>query len=141
MKLYYAKGACSLAVRITLHEMNIPCAFEAVNLKTKQTETGMDYLNINTKGAVPAQLVNTHELLTENAVIQQYLAETYQATRLLPPINTMERYHVLEWLNYISTDLHKGCSPFFNPNLPEDLKETTFRPALKNKFAVVDQRL
>ena len=68
MKLYYAKGTCSLAVRIALHEMNIPAEFEAVNLKTKQTETGKDYLTINTKGSVPA-LLDGQEFITENAVI------------------------------------------------------------------------
>jgi glutathione S-transferase len=140
MKLYYSKGACSLAVRIALHEMNIPCEFEAVNLKTKQTESGEDYLKINPKGAVPT-LLDGKEVITENAVIQQYLADKQKATNLLPPIGDIKRYKILGWLNYVSTDLHKDCGLFFNPHMPEDVKENIFRPLLKNKLLAVDQHL
>src|SRR5688572_12009519 len=113
MKLYYSKGACSLAVRIILHEIGAACEFEAVDLATKKTETGMDFLKINPKGAVPTLILDDKAILTENAVIQQYLAEKYHATQLLPPLGDMKRYRVLEWLNFISTDLHKSCGPLF----------------------------
>lgn len=141
MKLYYSRGACSLAVRIALHEMQIPFEAEAVNLKTKQTETGADYYKINPKGVVPVLLLDNNQVLTENSVIQQYLADTKKAENLLPPVGKMERYRVLEWLNFVSTELHKGCSPLFNPAIPETLKDEIFRPALKNKLAVVEKQL
>ncbi len=141
MKLYYSKGACSLAVRILINELQIPCEYEAVNLKTKQTASGADFLKINPKGSVPALLLDNNVLLTENAAIQQYLADTYKATQLLPPVGDQKRYTVLEWLNFISTELHKSCGPIFNPNIPEQLKEDGFRPYLKAKINFVEQQL
>src|SRR5690349_3300917 len=110
MKLYYSKGACSLAVRIALHELGIPCEFEAVDLKAKKTEKGADFFKINPKGAVPTLVLDDHTVLTENAVIQQYLADKQKAFEVLPPVNDMKRYRALEWLNFVSTELHKGCS-------------------------------
>lgn len=141
MKLYYSPGACSLAVRITLHEIGIPCEFEAVNLQNKITASEKDYFKINPKGAVPALQLDNQQVLTENAVIQQYLADTHKAHSLLPSIENFERYLVLEWLNYISTDLHKGCGPLFNSALPEEIKASFFRPLLKNKLKFVDAHL
>jgi len=141
MKLYYSKGACSLVVRIALHEMKIPCEYESVNLRTKKTETDADFYKINPKGAVPALQLESGEILTENAAIQQYLADTFKAEQLLPPVSDIKRYRVLEWLNFIATDLHKGCSPFFNPMLSDQVKEEIFLPILKNKFHYVEQHL
>jgi glutathione S-transferase len=141
MKLYYSKGACSLAVRITLHEIGAACEFESVDLKTKKTASGDDYLQINPKGAVPALTLDNQEILTENAAIQQYLADHCKATQLLPLPTDFKRYRILEWLNFISTDLHKGCGPFFNPNIPEEIKDNIFRPILKSKLDFVEQRL
>lgn len=140
MKLYYSKGACSLAVRIVIHEIGIPCDFEAVNLHTKLTENGADFLNINPKGAVPTLALDDGEVLTENAVIQQYLADTNK-TSLLPPQGDIQRYHALKWLNFVSTDLHKSFSPLFNPKLPEEVKEEIFKPLIKSKLSFVNQHL
>lgn len=141
MKLYYKKGACSLAVRILIHELGIPCEFEAVDLKTKKTETGADFLKINPKGAVPTLVLDNKEVLTENAVIQQYLADHQKANHLLPATNDLKRYRVLEWLNFVSTDLHKNCAPFYNPNMPEDVKENIYKPIVRNKLTFVEQHL
>ncbi len=141
MKLYYSKGACSLAVRILLHEMGIPCEFELVNLQTKKTEKGEDFLAINPKGAVPTLKLDTGEILTENGVIQQYLADKHHATKLFPPNTQFDHYQVLEWMNYVATDLHKNCSPLFNPNIPAELKEKMFVPYLRTKFDYVDKHL
>ncbi|MBS0359105.1 MAG: glutathione transferase GstA [Proteobacteria bacterium] len=141
MKLYYTPGACSLVIRILLHEMTANADFEAVDLATKKTETGKDFFAINQKGAVPTLVLDNEEVLTENAMIQQYLADHYKATNLLPPIGDLKRYRVLEWLNYIATELHKGLSPFFNPHIPKDIKENVFAAALKNKLTYLSQRL
>ncbi len=140
MKLYYSKGACSLAVRIALCEMEIPCEFEAVNLKTKQTEKDVNFLTINPKGSVPALLLDNNEVLTENSVIQQYLADNYVATSLLP-IAGLRRFRILEWLNFISTDLHKACSPLFNAKVSEEAKEEIFKPILKSKLDFTNAQL
>jgi glutathione S-transferase len=141
MKLYYSKGACSLAIRICIHEIGIPCEFESVNLQTKKTETGTDFLNINPKGAVPVLVLDNQEILTENAIIQQYLADEYNAKDLLPTTNNFERYRVLEWLNYVSTELHKGAASLFNSKIPDTIKEEIFIPMLKAKLDFVDKHL
>src|SRR5262249_4239439 len=66
---------------------------------------------------------------------------TYKAIELLPSPGTFKRYRVLEWLNYVTTELHKGCSPLFNPKLPAEIKDQIFIPALKNKLNFLDQHL
>ncbi len=139
MKLYYSKGACSLAIRIAIHELGLSCEFESVDLKAKKTEKGDDFFEINTKGSVPALKVNTDTLLTEGAVILQYLADTHVEPRLLPKVGELERYRVLEWLNFTATDLHKGCTPFFNPKMPEDIKENIFKPNLKKSLTTLEK--
>lgn len=141
MKLYYSKGACSLAVRITLHELNLSCVYEAVDLKTKKTETDQDYLKINPKGAVPALLLDNDEVLTENSAIHQYLADKNHATELLPDVRDLKRYRVIEWLNFVSTDLHKGFGPLFNSDVPEKDKKEIFIPIIKKKLKFVDDHL
>lgn len=141
MKLYYADSVCSLAVRITLHELNIPCEFEAVDLKTKQTKSGSDYLTINPKGAVPALVLNNSQILTENAVILQYLADSNQANHLLPPVGDFKRYRTLEWLNFIGMDLHRYCSPLFWSKVPEVVKNELYWPILSKKLSIVETHL
>ncbi len=138
MKLYYSTGTCSLAIRIILHELNITCEYIAVNLKTKLTEKGVDFFSINSKGSVPVLQLDNGEVLTENSVIQVYLADTYKATSLLPPLGDFNRYRVLEWLNFDSTDIHKGFSPLFNTNVPQDVKDTVFKPLLRKRLDFLD---
>lgn len=141
MKLYYSKGACSLAVRIVIHEMGLACEFEAVDLHTKITASGKNFLEINPKGAVPVLVISDSEVLTENAVIQQYLADKNHATQLLPAMNDLNRYHVLEWLNFISTDLHKAFGSLFDPTFPEELKDTKVKPLIKKRLVYVNSAL
>jgi len=141
MKLYYSKGACSLVVRIIINELGLTCEYESVDLKTKQTKSGADFLKINPKGAVPTIVTNKGDILTENSVIQQYLADDAHADQLLPEIGDFNRYRVLEWLNYITTDVHKGFSPMFNPNIPQEVKEKIFIPNLTSKFTHIDKHL
>lgn len=141
MKLYYSKGACSLAVRINIHELNLPCEFEAVDLKAKKTETGADFLKINPKGVVPTLQISENQFLTENSVIQIYLAEKNHATNLLPAEGNDLRYKVLEWLNFASTELHKMCSPLFNPSVPAEIKESVFVPLLMKRLDYLNEHL
>ncbi len=141
MKLFYAKGACSLASRIILNEIGVAPDFEAVDLQTKQTESGQNFLSVNPKGCVPTLRLENGEILTENCVIMQYLADHYEASNLLPPVGDWQRYRVLEWLNYVSTELHKGFAPIFNRDIAHELKETIFIPKVMEKFQYVDRRL
>lgn len=141
MKLYYASSVSSLAIRITVHELKMACDYESVDLKSKICANGDNYLSINPKGSVPALRLDDNALLTENAVILQYLADTNKAYDLLPPIGHMDRYRALEWLNYITTDLHRYCAPLFWSKIPETLKEDLFTPILSKKLSLVDQHL
>lgn len=141
MKLYYTPGACSLVVRIIIHEIGIDANFESVDLRTKKTETGDDFLSINPKGSVPTLQLEQGEILTENAVILQYLADHSHATQLLPPVGDFRRYRVLEWLNYAATELHKGIGILFNPAITEDIKETIFIPLIHSKLNYLNKHL
>jgi glutathione S-transferase len=140
MKLYFSKGACSLAVRIVAHELGLKLEYESVDLHTKKTASGQDYWIVDHKGSVPALVLNNGEVLTENAVIQMYLADTHPSS-LLPPVSDFQRYRVLEWLNFISTEMHKSFSPLFNPKVPQEIKESIFVPVLKGKLNFVEKLL
>ncbi|STX51401.1 glutathione S-transferase [Legionella busanensis] len=141
MKLYYTQGACSLVERIIINELGLKAQFESVDLKEKRTETGKNYLTINSKGAVPALELDNGEILTENAVILQYLVDEAKATDLLPEIGDLKRYRVLEWVNYITTEVHKSFGALFNPKLSEQVKSNIFIPIIKSKLSFVNQHM
>lgn len=141
LKLYYTKGACSLAARIVINEIGLECEYVSVDLREKKTETGEDYLKINVKGAVPALMTKEGEILTENSVIEQYLADSSHATHLLPSVGEFKRYRVLEWLNYTATDMHKNFGMLFNPYLDQNTKDQIVIPLLKTKLKCIDKNL
>lgn len=122
MKLYYARGTCSLAPHIVLHELGMPFDTEAVNHREKKTASGGDYLAINPKGYVPTLQLDNGEYMSEAAVVLQYLADRRPELALIPAHGSMERYRLLEWLHFISTEVHKSFSPLFNPSVPEEYK-------------------
>ena len=140
MQLYYSRGTCSLVVRIIINELDLPCEFIAVDLKTKKTANGADYLAINPKGAMPALQDKQHPLLTENAIILQYLADTHQS-RLLANVPEWSRYECLEMLNYITTEIHKTFALLFKPNVSDEMKNQFVTPLLESKFNFINQRL
>jgi glutathione S-transferase len=131
MKLYYMPAACSLAPHIALREAALPFDLERVG-RDKKTESGEDYLSINPKGSVPALKLDNGEVLTEAAVIQQYIADKARDRKLIPAVGTSERYRLQEWLNYIASELHKGIGQLFNPAMPEEYK-TTVKQGLGNR--------
>jgi glutathione S-transferase len=117
MKLYYYPAACSLSPHIVLLEAGLPFTLEKVDLGTKKTATGADFLAINSKGAVPALQLDDGRVLTEGPAIVQYLADLKPDSGLAPRPGSFERYQLMEILNYITSELHKGFSPLFNPKL------------------------
>lgn len=125
MKLYYSPGACSLAPHIVLRELGLPFSAVKVNTKTKKTEDGGDYLQINGKGYVPTLELDDGERLTEVAVLLQYLADRAPAAGLAPAQGTMERYRLQEWLNFVATEIHKGFGPLWQPDSTDDEKDRT----------------
>jgi glutathione S-transferase len=122
MKLYYSPGACSLSPHIVLLEAGLPFSVERVDLRTKKTETGADYLAVNPKGAVPALVLDNGALLTEGAVITQYIADQKPDAGLAPRSGSFERYQLMELLNYIASEVHKGFGPLFNPKASSEWK-------------------
>lgn len=140
MKLFYKPGACSLASHIALQESGMDFSLVAVDLTKKQLENGEDYWQVNPKGQVPALLLDDNTLLTEGVAIMQYIADTKADRQLLAPAGSIARYRTLEWLNYIATELHKGFTPLFRPDTPEDFKPTV-RALLEKKLRYVDDAL
>ncbi|AJJ20033.1 MULTISPECIES: glutathione transferase GstA [Yersinia] len=140
MKLFYKPGACSLSPHIVLREAGLDFSIESVDLATKITETGEDYLSINPKGQVPALVLDDGSLLTEGVAIVQYLADLVPDRHLIAPAGTLSRYHAIEWLNFVATELHKGFSPLFNPKTPDEYKVIA-RERLDKQFSYVDSVL
>ncbi|HWQ37741.1 MAG TPA: glutathione transferase GstA [Burkholderiales bacterium] len=125
MKLYFSSGACSLAPHIVLRELGLAHTLVKVDTRKRQTANGDDYLKINGKGYVPALELDDGQVLTEAAVILQYLADRKPEAGLAPAAGTMERYRLQEWLNFIATEIHKGFGPLWKPDSTEDEKERT----------------
>jgi glutathione S-transferase len=140
MKLYYSPGACSLSPHIVASEAGIPIELEKVDLGTKKTQSGKDYLTINPKGYVPALALDDGSVLTEGLAIVQYLADQKPATRLAPPAGTIERYRLQEWLGFIATELHKSFGPLFNKATPEETKKTS-RTNIAKRLDYLNTRL
>lgn len=140
MKLYYAPGACSLAPHIVMNELGIPYDTEAVSLKTHKLSDGTDFYGINPKGYVPVLELDDGTRLTEIAAMLQYLGDLVPEAGLLPAAGTMERYRVVEWLTFISSELHKGFSPLFNAAIPDEVKQI-FRDRLAKRFEYLDRHL
>lgn len=140
MKLYYAPGACSLSPHIVLLEAGLPFTVEKTNLKSKKTEKGTDYLTINPKGSVPALQLDDGQILTEGPAIVQYLADQKPESGLAPRAGTLERYRLMELLNYISSELHKNFGPFFNPSASADWKKAAI-DNLQSRFDWLSRHL
>jgi glutathione S-transferase len=145
MKLYYSPGACSLSPHIVLREAGLPFDLVKVDLKSKKTENGDDFSALNPKGYVPVLELDgiagqSIERLTEGPAIVQYLADQVPGKKLAPPNGTIERARLQEWLNFISTELHKNFSPLFSPATPEDYKRQ-LQERIVNRLSYVDQAL
>jgi glutathione S-transferase len=131
MKLYFSPGACSLSPRIVLMEAGLPFTAEKVDIKSKKTASGADYFGINSKGAVPALELDDGQVLTEGAAIVQYLADLKPDSGLAPRNGTLERYRLMEILNYLGSEVHKGFSPLFHSATPEARKNAVDNLARK----------
>ena len=140
MKLYYSPGACSLSPHIALLEAGLPYDLVKVDLRAKKLENGDDYLKVNPKGQVPALVLDSGELVTEGPVIVQMIADKVSAKNLAPARDTAERYKLLEWLNFITGELHKNFSPLFNPAIPDEVKNF-FKDRIMGKFKYADSQL
>ena len=139
MKLYYSPGACSLSPHIALLEAGLPYDLVKVDLRAKKLENGDDYLKVNPKGQVPALQLDSGELVTEGPVIVQVIADK-AGKGLAPARDSAERYKLLEWLNFVTTELHKNFGPMFSPVLADDAK-AFFKDRVMGKFKYIDSQL
>src|SRR3974377_2215343 len=120
MKLYYFTGACSLASNISLREAGLKFELVKVDRRTRKAADGLDYKEGNPKGYVPALTLHKREGLTENVAVLQYIADRNPAARLAPPAGTMERYRLMEWLGFISSEINKNFLPLFCDHADEE---------------------
>jgi glutathione S-transferase len=121
--LYFTPGACSISPHIALRESGLEFTLDKVDLRQKKTQDGGDFLAVNASGYVPVLRLPSGERMFEGAVIVQYIADQAPDRQLAPPLGTMERYRMMEWLNFIATELHKGQGPLLNVLASPELKE------------------
>jgi len=140
MKLYYSPGACSLSPHIALLEAGLPYDLVKVDVRAKKLENGDDFLKVNPKGQVPVLQLDNGEFVTEGPVIVQMIADQASAKNLAPARDSAERYKLLEWLNFITTELHKNFSPLFQPVIPDDVK-SFFKDRIMGKLKYADSKL
>jgi len=140
MKLYYAPGACSLSPHIVLREAGLTFELEQVDNKEKKTKSGQNFWDVNPKGQVPVLELDEGGRLTEGPVIVQYLADKKPGSGLAPACGTPERYRVQEWLNFVTSELHKSFGPIFRPTTPEEYKKIS-KENLGKRFDWLDKQL
>lgn len=141
MQLYFSPMACSIASRITLYEAGLDADFTPVTLQTKKLEDGADYFPVNPKGKVPTLLLENGKKLTDGTAIMTYLADLAPTSGLMPAIGSIDRYEVQSWLDFISTELHKGVVWFqFHPAPPPEAKSFALS-ALENQLTYVNGEL
>jgi len=139
MQLFYAPGVCSLASHITLREAGLDVELKRTDTKTKKFDDGIDYLAVNSKGMVPALRLDDGQVLTEGPAILQYLADLEPGSNLIPK-SGLARSRVQEWLNYITSEIHKGFTPLFDAGAP-DVVKTYMRERLEKKFDWLNKQL
>ena len=140
MKLYYSPGTCSLSPHIALIEAGLPFQAVMASTKTHKLADGTDYYGINPKGYVPLLELNDGTRLTEGPAIVQYIADQVPEKNLAPSNGTVARAQMQGWLNFISTELHKGFSPLFSPTTPAEYKPMVIEKLL-SRFKWVDEQL
>ena len=140
MKLYYSPGACSLSPHIVARELGLPLQLQKVNTKDKTMEGGGDFWKVNPRGYVPVLELDNGERLTEGPAIVQYLADQKPDAGLAPKAGTFERYRLQEWLNFLTSEVHKTFSPLFKPNTPDEYKKIA-KENLAGRFDWLDKQL
>lgn len=140
MKLYYSPGACSMSPHIVLAESGVAADLVKVSLQSHKLEDGTDYYTVNPKGQVPALRLDDGSLLTEGPVIVQYIADKAPASGLAPAAGTLERYRLQEWLNFITSEIHKTLSILFDKSITDDYRNAT-KAKIAKRYAWIAKEL
>jgi glutathione S-transferase len=141
MKLYYAPGACSLAVHIALREIGATFDVVAVDLAKHITADGADFHNISPRGYVPLLQMDDGSRHAEVASLLQYVADFDPAQTLIGAPGSRRRLAVVEWLTFVSTELHKVFSPWLFSRETADSTRQAVKDKLANRFAELDSLL
>jgi glutathione S-transferase len=139
MKLYYMPGACSLATHILMRESGQTVELDKVG-RDKKTESGANFLEISPKGYVPALRLDDGDILTENVVVHNYLADLKPESKLAPPPGSKARLKQDELALYITTEIHKTYSPLFNPATPDEVKKGQ-KDRLQQRYVLIEKLL
>ena len=137
MKLYFSPGACSLASSIAFHEAGVPVELVRVDTSVHKLKDGSDYYKLSPRGYVPALQLDSGEIFTEGAALLQYIGDLAPASHLIPKQGSVDRLRANSWLTFISSEIHKGYSPLFNPGLKDDAK-AVLRAKLEKRLAELD---
>jgi glutathione S-transferase len=140
MKLYYLKGACSLASYISLLEAGQKFEAFEVDRTTKKASDGKDYASVNPKGYVPGLVLDDGTLLTENVAVLSYISQLDAAGKLAPKAPSLGFFKVVEWLGYVNSEVHKNLSGLFRPDTTEEAK-TAQRAAALTRYTFIDKAL
>ncbi len=140
MKLYYSPGACSLSPHIALREAGLSFDMQKVDLNSKQMAGGEDFTAVNAKGYVPALALDDGQMLTEGPAIVQYIADQKPESGLAPKAGTLERYRLMEWLNFIASELHKTFAPLFHPEVAAEWRQAA-RDRIAQRLDIVEKHL
>lgn len=140
LKLYYSPGACSLAPHILLRETGMPFTLEKVDTGKHVTAAGVDYYAISPKGQVPLIELDDGTRLSEGPVIAQYIADQAGAHALMPPAGSLARYRVMEWQNFVTSELHKSFTPLFHNDVDATAKKA-LAAVLRKKLVWLDSQL
>ena len=140
MELFYSPGTCALAPHIVAHELGVPLSLTRVDLASGRTADGRDFKAINPKGYVPALKLASGDVLTEVAAVLQYLVDQKPAAGLAPAPGTLAWYKFVEWLTFISSEVHKGFGPLWSPATPEATRAAVVEK-LGQRFSFLDRHL
>ncbi|MET0279623.1 MAG: glutathione binding-like protein [Steroidobacteraceae bacterium] len=140
MKLYYLKGACSLASYISLVEAGQKFEAFEIDRATKKAADGQDVASLNRKGYAPILVLDDGSILTENVAVLSYISTLDASGHLAPKPGTMGFFRVLEWLGYVNSEVHKNLSGLFRPEVPEEAKALARQAALA-RYTFIDQSL
>ncbi len=141
MELYASPMACSLASHIAVLEAGLPVKVVFVNTATKKTDDGKDFLQIAPNGYVPALRLDNGQILNEGPSVLQYLADQKPEKNLAPKWGTLERYQLIDALNYISTEVHKALFvPLLTPSASQAAKAEA-EAGLPNALEYIAKRL
>jgi len=123
MNLYFAPLACSMSSRIALYEAGAATRFVQVDTRAHRVADGADFYGLTMQGQVPVLETDDGEKLTENPAVLQFIADRHPESGLAPPAGSMARYRLQQWLNFVTSELHKVVFiPLLDRNAPEGAK-------------------